>query len=69
MKVFVVNAFVAQNMGGNPAGVVLLDGPCPEETMQHIAAKAGYSETAFVLRLSETTHNIRFFTPCKEVDL
>ena len=69
MKLFVVNAFTAQNMGGNPAGVIVLDKPCSPSRMQAIAAEAGFSETAFVLMESDSTQEIRFFTPQKEVAL
>ena len=48
MKYFVLDAFTNQPFGGNPAGVVLLDGDTfPKESlMLQIAAELRYSETA-----------------------
>ena len=71
MKYYIVDAFTDQPFGGNPAGVVLLDGNSfPSETlMLQIAAELRYSETAFVRRDSEKEFTIRYFTPMAEVDL
>lgn len=70
MKYFIVDAFTTQPFGGNPAGVVLLDDVFPSEKfMQQVAAEFRYSETAFVLRDSETEFTVRYFTPAAEVDL
>ena len=71
MRYYIVDAFTDQPFGGNPAGVVLLDGNSfPSETlMLQIAAELRYSETAFVRRNSEKEFNIRYFTPMAEVEL
>ena len=71
MKYYIVDAFTDQPFGGNPAGVVLLDGNSfPSETlMLQIAAELRYSETAFVRRDSEKEFTIRYFTPMAEVEL
>lgn len=71
MRYYIVDAFTDQPFGGNPAGVVLLDGNrFPSETlMLQIAAELRYSETAFVRRDSEKEFTIRYFTPKAEVDL
>ena len=71
MKYYIVDAFTDQPFGGNPAGVVLLDGNSfPNETlMLQIAAELRYSETAFVRRDSEKEFTIRYFTPMAEVEL
>ncbi|MDD6186019.1 MAG: PhzF family phenazine biosynthesis protein [Bacteroidales bacterium] len=71
MKYYIVDVFTDQPFGGNPAGVVLLDGNSfPSETlMLQIAAELRYSETAFVRRDSEKEFTIRYFTPMAEVDL
>ena len=71
MKYYIVDAFTDHPFGGNPAGVVLLDGNSfPNETlMLQIAAELRYSETAFVRRDSEKEFTIRYFTPTAEVDL
>jgi phenazine biosynthesis protein PhzF family len=67
----IVDAFTSQPFGGNPAGVVILEGNTfPEEDlMLKIAAELRYSETAFVVRHSEKEYTVRYFTPKAEVDL
>ena len=71
MRYCIVDAFTDQPFGGNPAGVVLLEGaPFPTETlMLQVAAELRYSETAFVRRLSPTEYHLRYFTPKAEVEL
>ena len=71
MKYYIVDAFTDQPFGGNPAGVVLLDGDVfpQEKLMLQIAAELRYSETAFVRRDSEKEFTIRYFTPMAEVEL
>lgn len=71
MKYFIVDAFTSQPFGGNPAGVVLLDGDSfpAEELMLQIAAELRYSETAFVKRDSDSQYTVRYFTPKTEVEL
>ncbi len=71
MEYYIVDAFTDKPFGGNPAGVVLLDGEQfpKEELMQQVAAELRYSETAFVLRHSANNYTLRYFTPCHEVEL
>lgn len=71
MKYYIVDAFTDKPFGGNPAGVVLLDGNSfPSETlMRQIAAELRYSETAFVRRDSGKEFTVRYFTPMAEVEL
>ncbi len=71
MKYYIVDAFTDQPFGGNPAGVVLLDGDTfpNEELMLKVAAELRYSETAFVRILSPREYHIRYFTPKAEVEL
>ena len=70
MKYYVVDAFTSVAFGGNPAGVVLLDGDFPsEKLMQQVAAEFRYSETAFVQLNGEKEFTVRYFTPAGEVDL
>ena len=71
MKYFIVDAFTSQPFGGNPAGVVLLDGDTfpAEELMLQIAVELRYSETAFVKRDSDSEYTVRYFTPKAEVEL
>ncbi|KXF83138.1 PhzF family phenazine biosynthesis protein [Enterovibrio coralii] len=68
LEVYTVNAFVADNQGGNTAGVVLnADGLKPAQ-MQRIAADLAFSETAFVLKSKKADFKVRFFTPTEEVN-
>ena len=70
LRYFIVDAFTSEPFGGNPAGVVLLDGDFPSERlMQQVAAELRYSETAFVQQQSCYEFTVRYFTPCSEVDL
>ena len=71
MKYFIVDAFTDQPFGGNPAGVVLLDGDSfpKEELMLQVASELRYSETAFVKRDSDSEYTVRYFTPKAEVEL
>ena len=71
MRYFIVDAFTDQVFGGNPAGVVLLDGDTfpSEELMLKIAAELRYSETAFIRRHSVREFTLRYFTPTSEVEL
>lgn len=71
MKVWIINSFVYEGNGGNPAGVVLdLSQTLSEIDMQAIAKKVGLSETAFISKGTEgADFNLRFFTPTDEVPL
>ena len=71
MRYYIVDAFTGKPFGGNPAGVVLLDGDVfpQEKLMLQIAAELRYSETAFVRRHSEKEFTLRYFTPKAEVEL
>lgn len=71
MKYYIVDAFTDRPFGGNPAGVVLLEGDAfpPDTLMLQVAAELRYSETAFVRRLSPTEYHVRYFTPKAEVEL
>ena len=54
--------------GGNLRGCSLLHS-LSSETMQSVAADAGFSETAFIEIVNNNTQRIRFFAPSKEVAL
>jgi PhzF family phenazine biosynthesis protein len=64
-----VNAFTNNGHGGNGAGVVLDVGSLTPEQMQEIGRLVGYSETAFIQRISDAHFRFRFFSPTDEVDL
>ncbi len=63
-----VDAFIGDVARGNPAVVVLLEHPLPDDEMQQIASELGVSETAFVRRVGDQW-SLRWFTPTVEVDL
>jgi PhzF family phenazine biosynthesis protein len=65
----VVDAFTKEPFKGNPAGVVVLDGPGDEGWMQSVAAELNLSETAFLHRLDGRGWSLRWFTPLHEVPL
>lgn len=60
------DAFADRLFSGNPAAVMVLDAPLPDDLMQAIAAENNLSETAFVLREGDAL-SIRWFTPTSEV--
>lgn len=64
-----MSSFAKNQMGGNPAGVVLNADKLSEEQMKTLATEIGYSETAFVMKSDKADFRVRFFTPVDEVDL
>lgn len=63
-----VDAFTSKAFAGNPAAVVLLDSPMPEEWMQKLAMENNLAETAYLVP-QEEGYGLRWFTPETEVDL
>lgn len=63
----VVNAFVTNGVGGNPAAVVLDADHLNEADMQRIAARVGLSETAFVSTSKSEGFKLDFFTPNRRI--
>lgn len=57
MNIHRIAAFSDGNKGGNPAGVVIDSTHPSQEEMQSIAAKVGYSETAFAMPEIATAEN------------
>lgn len=63
---------VTSQKTGNPAGFVDLRAQkksLADEVMLAIAAKVGFSETAFIYSAADADFEVRFFTPSDEVDL
>jgi PhzF family phenazine biosynthesis protein len=61
-------AFTEQGAGGNPAGIVLDASGMDDAERLEVAAKVGYSETAFVEPGDrEGQYRLRFFSPLAEV--
>ena len=67
VNVHVINAFVDEGLGGNPAGVVLDADPLSQEEKQRIATEAGFSETTFVSQSHTADFKLDFFTPVRRI--
>lgn len=67
VAVQIVNAFVKDNQGGNPAGVVLDADQYNDAEKLLIAQKVGLSETAFVSKSATCGIKLDFFTPTKRI--
>lgn len=67
VHVQIVNAFVDNGEGGNPAGVVLDAQRYSQEQKQRIAALAGLSETAFISPSDSADFKLEFFTPNRQI--
>jgi len=63
-----VKAFTTDKSQGNPAGVVLNADNLSGKQMLKIAAKLGFSESAFVQTSARADFRIRFFSVRQEVD-
>lgn len=61
-----IAAFSDGEVGGNPAGIVIVESLPDSETMQSIAAEIGYSETAFAAPI-EDGWRVRYFAPEVEI--
>jgi PhzF family phenazine biosynthesis protein len=64
-----VDAFASQRFEGNQACIMPLDVFLPDEVMLAIAAENNVAETAFIVRTSEDSWSLRWFTPAVEVPL
>jgi PhzF family phenazine biosynthesis protein len=67
VEVQIINAFVDNEQGGNPAGVVLNADNLTNEQKLKIAAKVGLSETAFVSKSKIADFKLDFFTPTRQI--
>jgi len=67
IEVQIINAFVDNNKGGNPAGVVLNADKLSNEQKLSVAKKVGLSETAFVSKSKLADFKLDFFTPTRQI--
>ena len=67
VSVEIINGFVDNDRGGNPAGVVFDADELSKAEKQLIAAKVGLSETAFVSKSSVADYKLEFFTPSRQI--
>ena len=68
-RALLVDAFAAEPLAGNVAGVVPDAEGLTEAQMRAVARELGASETAFVLPSETADRRLRFFSPSAEVDL
>jgi len=69
MRTYFVDSFTNQRFKGNPAAVCIVESAIDDATMQGIATEIGFSETAFIRKISVDVYSIRFFTPRIEIPL
>jgi PhzF family phenazine biosynthesis protein len=69
MKTYFVDSFTSERFKGNPAAVCIAISDLNSTVMQNIAAEIGFSETAFIRRISADSYSIRFYTPKQEISL
>lgn len=68
MQILTYRAFTTSDpTSGNPAGVVIDADELSRDEMLGIAADLGFSETAFLSRISGSAARIRYFTPRDEI--
>jgi PhzF family phenazine biosynthesis protein len=67
IQVQIINAFVDDDVGGNPAGVVLEADKLTARQKLSIASKVGLSETAFVSSSNSAALKLEFFTPTRQI--
>ena len=67
ITVHIINGFVSDGTGGNPAGVVLDADKLDEAQMLKIAGQIGLSETAFVSKSDKAGFRLDFFTPNRRI--
>jgi len=67
--IYTVDAFTDHVFGGNPAACCPLEAFLPTEIMQQLANENNLSETAFFVKRSDNSYDIRWFTPELEIDL
>ncbi len=63
-----VDAFADRPFAGNPAAVMILEAPLPEEVMQAVAMEMAQAETAFAVPREGGGWDLRWFSPIREVD-
>lgn len=68
LPIYQIDAFANKAFEGNQAAVVPLDSWLADDVMQSIAQENNLAETVFFVK-EESAFNIRWFTPCKEVNL
>lgn len=63
----ILNAFIDNDSGGNPVGVVLDADALNNQQKLTIAKKVGLSETAFVSKSTQADFKLDFYTPNRQI--
>src|SRR4051794_22247438 len=69
LRILQVDAFTDRPFRGNPAAVCVLPAARDEAWMQDVAREMNLSETAFLVRRTDGSYDLRWFTPAAEVAL
>lgn len=67
MSILKIAAFADGDVGGNPAGVKIMEAFPADAQMQAIAAQVGFSETVFAVQKPDGGWRVRYFSPESEV--
>ncbi|MFI4983923.1 MAG: PhzF family phenazine biosynthesis protein [Rickettsiales bacterium] len=68
-KIWAVNAFATHPFKGNPAGVCIVDDFSNAQRMQEIAKDLGFSNTAFIQKITAQNYNVKWYTPHSEAPI
>jgi len=69
LPIYQIDVFTDRLFAGNPAAVVPLETWLDDARLQAIAAENNLAETAYFVRRSDESFDLRWFTPNQEVDL
>jgi PhzF family phenazine biosynthesis protein len=67
LEINVIDAFADSVFKGNPAAVIITDTWLSDKLMQSIASENNLSETAFLVKYSDYSYEIRWFSPITEI--
>jgi PhzF family phenazine biosynthesis protein len=68
-QIIQIAAFSSNGKGGNSAGLVWPADHLNPSQRQAIATRAGYSETAFVERVSKDRLRLEYYTPSRQIEI
>lgn len=69
IRQYVIDAFAEKVFEGNPAAICVLEEWLPDELMQKIASENNLSETAYLIKNTDGSYGLRWFTPNMEIGL
>lgn len=68
LKINVVDAFTDKRFKGNSAAVIITESWLSNDLMQLIAMENNLSETAYLVKSSDGSYEIRWFSPLSEIE-